>query len=75
MVRPGEHVTILIYSCMRYHVMLAAKMLVNKTMILRLSISDHRNRLSLYHWELRQEDALNFDCGGMHANRWNQCKS
>ncbi|CAN6348531.1 unnamed protein product [Urochloa humidicola] len=30
MVRPGEHVTILTYSRMRYHVMQAAKTLVNK---------------------------------------------
>ncbi|KAL6567295.1 Pyruvate dehydrogenase E1 component subunit alpha, testis-specific form, mitochondrial [Orobanche gracilis] len=30
MVRPGEHVTILTYSRMRYHVMQAAKILVNK---------------------------------------------
>ncbi|KAL0923261.1 hypothetical protein M5K25_007310 [Dendrobium thyrsiflorum] len=30
MVRPGEHVTILTYSRMRYHVMQAAKTLINK---------------------------------------------
>ncbi|KAL0362585.1 UNVERIFIED_CONTAM: Pyruvate dehydrogenase E1 component subunit beta-3, chloroplastic [Sesamum calycinum] len=30
MVRPGEHITILTYSRMRYHVMQAAKTLVNK---------------------------------------------
>ncbi|XWS12354.1 hypothetical protein CRYUN_Cryun37aG0082400 [Craigia yunnanensis] len=30
MVRPGEHVTILTYSRMRYHVMQVAKTLVNK---------------------------------------------
>ncbi|XAR56380.1 Pyruvate dehydrogenase (acetyl-transferring) [Bertholletia excelsa] len=30
MVRPGEHVTILTYSRLRYHVMQAAKTLVNK---------------------------------------------
>ncbi|CDY26291.1 BnaA09g26420D [Brassica napus] len=30
MVRPGEHITILTYSRMRYHVMQAAKILVNK---------------------------------------------
>ncbi|XP_021753986.1 pyruvate dehydrogenase E1 component subunit beta-2, chloroplastic [Chenopodium quinoa] len=30
MVRPGEHITILTYSHMRYHVMQAAKTLVNK---------------------------------------------
>ncbi|CAL1405125.1 unnamed protein product [Linum trigynum] len=30
MVRPGEHITILTYSLMRYHLMQVAKTLVNK---------------------------------------------